>query len=254
MEMAGLPSTSRLQAGWVPRAQERKPNCPPGLENLIPLDFFWVQQESEALETTYAVETENRYYVKNHSGLNLFYAMEKSTYCARNCVCCCCCGCRPFEMRISDYAGGEVIHLSRPCICCFDEIHVSSPPGVSIGTVEQQCGFCRPSFCVRDADRHKTLNIRGPSCIRGCCCFGSCCGRNIDFKLVDMKGNSVGKISKQWAGYNTVSDADTFGVSFPVDLEPHMKAVVLGACILIDMIYFEEDPKKKKAVNQAMPH
>lgn len=45
----------------------------------------------------------------------------------------------------------------------------------------------------------------------------------------------IGRISKQWAGLDTemFTDADQFGVQFPMNLEVKMKAVVLAACFLI---------------------
>lgn len=48
-------------------------------------------------------------------------------------------------------------------------------------------------------------------------------------------GTQVGKISKKWSGLlrEAFTDADNFGISFPMDLDVRMKAVMLGACFLI---------------------
>lgn len=45
----------------------------------------------------------------------------------------------------------------------------------------------------------------------------------------------IGRISKQWTGLDTemFTDADHFGVQFPMDLDVKIKAVVLAACFLI---------------------
>lgn len=45
----------------------------------------------------------------------------------------------------------------------------------------------------------------------------------------------MGKISKKWTGLarEAFTDADTFGISFPMDLDVKMKAVLIGACMLI---------------------
>jgi hypothetical protein len=45
----------------------------------------------------------------------------------------------------------------------------------------------------------------------------------------------VGKISKQWAGIlrEAFTDADYFGITFPMDLDVKLKAVMIGACFLI---------------------
>lgn len=49
------------------------------------------------------------------------------------------------------------------------------------------------------------------------------------------KSAVVGKISKQWSGLirEAFTDSDYFGISFPIDLDVRMKAVMLGACFLI---------------------
>ncbi|XP_077865055.1 phospholipid scramblase 1-like [Saccoglossus kowalevskii] len=56
----------------------------------------------------------------------------------------------------------------------------------------------------------------------------------------------VGKISKQWSGMvkEMFTDADNFGITFPMDLDVNMKAVMLGACFLIDFMFFEKSGNK----------
>lgn len=54
-------------------------------------------------------------------------------------------------------------------------------------------------------------------------------------QIVTLNGDEVGKISKQWSGLarEMFTDADFFGINFPMDLDVRMKAVMLGACFLI---------------------
>ena len=58
--------------------------------------------------------------------------------------------------------------------------------------------------------------------------------------------SKVGKISKQWSGFlkEAFTDADVFGINFPIDLDVRMKAVLLGACMLIDFNFFEKTNNK----------
>lgn len=53
--------------------------------------------------------------------------------------------------------------------------------------------------------------------------------------MVSLTGEKVGKISKQWSGMarEIFTDADFFGITFPLDLDVRMKAVLLGATFLI---------------------
>ena len=72
----------------------------------------------------------------------------------------------------------------------------------------------------------------------------------------------MGKITKQWSGLGKemFTDADNFGINFPMDLDvkvrsialllarypviiilfPQMKATLLGALFLVDFMYFEK--------------
>lgn len=58
--------------------------------------------------------------------------------------------------------------------------------------------------------------------------------------MVSLTGETVGKISKQWSGLarEIFTDADFFGITFPMDLDVRIKAVLLGATFLIVSIRF----------------
>lgn len=77
--------------------------------------------------------------------------------------------------------------------------------------------------------------------ISGPICTYSICG-DVEFNIITLDGNEIGKISKQWSGLarELFTDADFFGISFPKDLDVELKAVMLGACFLIDAMFFEK--------------
>lgn len=105
---------------------------------------------------------------------------------------------------------------------------MSAPPGNVIGTVEQDWSIFSPSFSIKNEAGETVLKIEGP------CCTFSICG-DVEFKLMTLEGQQVGKISKQWSGFarEMFTDSDFFGINFPGDLDVRMKAVMLGACFLI---------------------
>lgn len=39
------------------------------------------------------------------------------------------------------------------------------------------------------------------------------------------------------------TDANNFGISFPMDLDIKINAMMLGACFLIDFMFFETTPR-----------
>ena len=81
----------------------------------------------------------------------------------------------------------------------------------------------------------EVLHIEGPVCTFKCC-------NDVNFKVLATDGiTEVGRISKQWSGFTreAFTDADNFGISFPMDLDVRVKATLLGALFLIDFMYFE---------------
>ena len=76
-------------------------------------------------------------------------------------------------------------------------------------------------------------------------------------------GDEVGKVTKQWSGpaKELFTDADNFGISFPMDLDVKCKLTLLAAVFLIvslmkilektnhffkDFMFFEDQGKQKK--------
>jgi len=212
---------------------------PPGLEYLAMVDQLLIKQKVEILEAFTGFESANQYKVLNSLGQEVFSAKEDTDCCTRQC-----CGpTRPFEMKIKDNQGQEVLHLNRPlrcqscCFpCCLQELEVHSPPGTIIGTVEQQWSIFYPKFIVKDERGEPILKLEGPFC--GC----ECCS-DVDFVVTSVANDQeIGKISKQWSGLGkeVFTDADNFGISFPMDLDVKVKATLLGATFLIDFMYFEK--------------
>ncbi|KAL2804493.1 phospholipid scramblase 1 isoform 2, partial [Daubentonia madagascariensis] len=207
-------------------------NCPPGLEYLSQIDQLLIHQQIELLEVLTGFETNNKYEIKNSLGQRVYFAVEDTDFCTRNC-----CGpSRPFTLRILDNMGKEVITLERPlrcssccCPCCLQEIEIQAPPGVPVGYVTQTWHPCLPKFTIQNEKREDVLKITGP------CIVCSCCA-DIDFEIKSLDEQIlVGKISKQWTGIlrEAFTDADNFGIQFPLDLDVKMKAVMMGACFLI---------------------
>ncbi|XP_036436727.1 phospholipid scramblase 1 [Colossoma macropomum] len=213
------------------------PAAPPGLEYLSQIDQILVHQQVELLEAIIGFETNNRYEIKNSLGQKIYSAKEQNDCCTRNC-----CGpLRSFDLKITDHNEQEVIHLVKPfrctscwCPCCLQEMEVQAPPGNTIGFVVQNWHPFLPKFSVLGASHEPLLTIEGPLCTI------SCCG-DVDFDVKGKDGSVIGRISKQWSGLikESLTDADNFGINFPLDLDVRMKAVLLGACFLIDFMFFE---------------
>ncbi|NWZ31819.1 PLS2 scramblase, partial [Asarcornis scutulata] len=82
------------------------------------IDQILIHQQTELLEIFLGFESNNKYEIKNTLGQRIYFAVEDTDCCTRNC-----CGpSRPFTIRVMDNLGREVITLQRPLrcsSCCF---------------------------------------------------------------------------------------------------------------------------------------
>ena len=229
----------KAPAEWMP-LPEYSGSCPPGLEYLTQVDQLLVHQQIELLEILTGWEQANKYVVKNTLGQQVYFAAEVSTCAQRQC-----CGPnREFKMSIIDNNGKEVMALQRPLrcgsSCCCDSwrpyMEVEAPPGNVVGYVKADgCGCCHPTYFVMDVDMKPIFRIHTPICGIGCC---EC---EPKYPVKSLDGQEVGLIQKQWAGLTKefFTDADNFGITFPMDLDVKVKATCLGALFLIDYMFFE---------------
>lgn len=235
----GAPPPGPVQGEWAPQPLN-VPNCPPGLEYLSMIDQLLIKQQIELLEVLLGCETRNKYKIKNSMGQQVYFALEDTDCCTRNCL-----GpIRPFDMKITDNAEHEIIHLYRPCRCdsccfpcCLQELAVMSPlaGNMPLGYVKQEWSILTPKYVIENANHEEVLKIRGPICTCRCCA-------DVDFKILALDEQTVvGHVRKQWGGLlrEAFTDADNFSVTFPMDLDVQTKATVLGAAFLIDYMYFE---------------
>ncbi|XP_017689312.1 PREDICTED: phospholipid scramblase 1 [Lepidothrix coronata] len=235
-----------MQGGtiWMP-IPPSIPNCPPGLEYLTQIDQILIHQQIELLEILTGFETQNKYELKNALGQRVYFAAEDTDCLTRNC-----CGpSRPFTIRIIDNMGREVITLQRPlrcssccCPCCLQEVEVQAPPGTRVGYVVQNWHACLPKFTIQDEKGMDILKITGPCVVCSCC-------EDVNFEVKSLDETcTVGRISKHWTGFvkEAFTDADNFGITFPMDLDVKMKAVMIGACFLIDFMFFEHGADKNQ--------
>ena len=122
-------------------------------------------------------------------------------------------------------------------------MQVQSPPGTTIGTLEQDWSVLHPRYTIRDDRGNCVLKVEGPICT------WSCFGSDVEFKVLSADGSrEVGMVTKQWSGLvkEAFTDADNFSLTFPIDLDVKVKATLLGAVFLIDFMFFEKKNNKEE--------
>jgi len=223
-------------------------NDPAGLEVLAGLNHLIFQQKVEVLEVVLGAETPNKYSVKDSSGQEVFTVeerMENSAGEQFHMGLMCCGAVRSFDIGVFDMQSNEVIRLYRKMKslavlgCCRQgDVEVSVPASGAydvVGHVVKVWRWTRSEFEVNDKNGQNILIIEGP------CCSWACCG-DLEFRVLTVdRTREVGRITKKWAGIGNefLTDAETFHLTFPKDLDVSVKATLLGAALLIDFAFFE---------------
>ncbi|XP_065296486.1 phospholipid scramblase 2-like [Dermacentor albipictus] len=216
------------------------PGCPAGLEYLTQIDHLKVRQSVNLLNVLLPNSIQSEYLVTNAMDQFIFKVTEDRSVLWQGL----CLGPRrAFQMGLHDSRDAEVLRLDRPlrcdsslCFCCLQKMDVRDQSGATIGSLRMQCSLLYPNFAVLDSKNNAVLLIRGPCCTRAICCD------TVKFDIVTMDGvTKIGAITKLWSGLcnEVCSVGDSFTVTFPLDLDVKMKAVLLGAVILLDAIYYE---------------
>ena len=195
------------------------------MERLAAVDGLVVQQRKEWGEILTGFETRNSYVVMDTQGNELYAAAEESSVLARLFLK----SMRPFEIDIVGLDGQPAMRVRRPFRFYFHEVQVFDADGTLLGTVRRRFSILRRLYSVLNATGRPFSELFGPIL------------HPWTFQI-RREGQEYGKITKKWSGLGKemFTDADNFGVQFPADWEPRLKAIFLGAVFLIDFVHFED--------------
>lgn len=251
-EVFNKPQVQLVQPGAI--IQQQPDNCiePAGgpyfgalQEYFLNASYFSLKQQVELGKVVLGLEFQNTYSLRDQNNARVMYAKEQSNFFTRQC----CGNMRNFEVTISDFKNNEVVTFKRPLSCswfcgkfCKDKMFVHSKDDRLLGSIEQKFSVFKPNLLLKDAAGKTVFKLKGP-CWPCRTCSWVCGCNHVDFKLLTNNGVEVGRIVKKWSGIlkEAFTDADNFTITFPRDLSLEMKAVCMGALILIDFEYFEED-------------
>ncbi|XP_056317386.1 phospholipid scramblase 2 isoform X2 [Danio aesculapii] len=206
---------------------------PPGLEYLTQVDQVLVRQKIQCIKILTCYQPSNHYEIKNSIGQDVYRVKEESDCFARSVL-------GPihnFKLRIENSTGQEVIRMEKPMQCFLQEIAIQAPPGITIGYVKQEWSFLNPKFSVIGPNNEVQLAIHGPFLPFDCC-------SEVIFEVKSLlDGQTIGRIIKEQSNFISTFFADdsNFRIEFPLDLDVKIKAVLLGACFLIDIIFYNKN-------------
>ncbi|XP_073510713.1 phospholipid scramblase 1-like [Phyllobates terribilis] len=199
------PSTSAPSA--PPSYQLDSPilkGLPPGMEHLLQINQLIVKEKftvSQGRNCTYDV--------LNHVGQRLFQAFQDVE----------CCG-PLYDVKIKDNSGNEVLQLLESCGCiCTREMEVQCPPGSAVGFVKVHNNLMVTHLSILNSSKEVTLIILGPR-------FQNSIFGNVTFEVKSHDEQHVVGMIKM--------EGDQILVSFPLDLEVTLKAILLGSSLYLD--------------------
>ncbi len=199
------------------------------MDELSSADGLVISQRKEWGEIFTGFETKNKYAVSDTSGNDLYIAVEEGGSMIMRWFLK---ALRPFEISIRTYDNQLVLRVVRPFRFYFHQLDIFDSQGEFLGTIQRQFSLFRRIYSVLDSSRQELFQLFGPLL------------HPWTFEI--KKGiNQHGTITKKWSGLlkESFSDADNFGVSFPVEWDKKIKALFLGAVFLIDFVHFENSGK-----------
>ncbi|CAJ0595312.1 unnamed protein product [Cylicocyclus nassatus] len=228
---------------------------PPGLEYLTMVDEIMIHRISGVLDLFTGFQTKNKYAVSNANGVQMYYVFEES----KNWQRLVCGPYRSFTMHFVDGFGAlnilffkEVLRIRRPFACCAcfglcaclpgcgPLCTIECPPGHTIGTVEQRMALCSSSFIVRDHEDDVILRIDGQLCCLNCGC------QEKEFPIETLEGERIGCIKRKSGKVGEdAKPMETFRLTFPINFDARLKAILIGAAFLIGLLELEATCTKR---------
>ncbi|XP_041377333.1 phospholipid scramblase 1-like [Gigantopelta aegis] len=197
---------------WMNRPQPI-PGCPPGLEYLAQLDQLLIKQQLEILEILTGLETPNKYKIVNNMGQQVYFAAQEAVVYK-------CCN----DVQIYRY-----IDITDN----FGQVFSSDESTKVFSSDESTKVFSKDeSTEVFSSDESTEVG----KITKQRLCFFQVFFSDESTEIFSCdEGTKVGKISKELTKLiqELFTDADDFRVTFPMDLDVKMKALLLAAVFLI---------------------
>jgi len=195
------------------------------MERLATADRLVIQQRKEWGEILTGFETKNKYEVSDQDGNSLYFAAEVGGSLLLRLFLK---ALRPFTVMVVDPESRTIIEIRRRFRFYFHEADIVDADGQLLGRITKRFTLVRRVYTISDASGEEIFQLFGPLL------------KPWTFQIMQDEVEQ-GRITKKWSGLakEAFTDADNFGVTFPRDWDPSVKAIFLGAVFLIDFVHFE---------------
>ncbi|XP_073421038.1 phospholipid scramblase 2-like [Dendrobates tinctorius] len=177
---------------------------PPGMEHLLQINQLIVKEKftvSQGRNFTFDV--------LNHVGQRLFQAFQHVA-----------CSAPLYDVKIKDNSGNDVLQLLQNfCCTCTHQMEVHCPPGRPAGFVKLHNNLMVTHLSIMNSSKEVTLIILGPT-------FQDSIFGNATFEVKSQDEQHVVGMIKM--------EGDHVLVSFPLDLEVMLKAILLGSSLYLN--------------------
>jgi len=225
-----------------------------GLEKLSKVNELKVHHgRLTCVEVCSDYDRAHMYQVFDENFQQIYTLAEKSECCDR----CCCKNLRALTISLNENNGEEVLRMERPfrCVDCpSNSCYPDKTQLIEIFHQGELIGRVRERPICIGQDRHlevfndmdeKLYDINGP------CCYNPCAPVSFDIK--NDAGVPYGQIIKEFTGCEGAHGNDKFRIEFPTNINEKTKAILLGATMLADYMYFEKERQSMHGLFIGLP-
>ena len=202
-------------------------------------ESVFIKQIKEWGEILIGVESKNKYEIYDAQKTLLGYAAETGSglwsFILRNILR----AHRPLEIKIWDTHNVMLYRIKRPFFWFFSDLSVFDGDGQLIGVAHRKFSLINKKYDITDSTGKLLVIIKSPF------------WRLWSFPLLNLKGESIGVITKRWSGIlkEVFTDTDNFKIDFPKDIDDNLKSIILGTAFTIDLDYFEDNNRGRSSTN-----
>ncbi|HXH31285.1 MAG TPA: phospholipid scramblase-related protein [Bacteriovoracaceae bacterium] len=208
-------------------------------QHLLSSRKLHVQQVWEGFEIVLGWESRNKYRILDDDLRPVAFAAEQSQGFVSSILRQFLGHWRSFRIAIFDENRQKIYDLDFPFRWFFKTLILRDMDGRQLGHLQEKWAFFRKKFDVYD--KHGKIIAR----------INSSFFKFWTFEFTSA-GQSLGVIQKKWAGVlgEFFTDKDNFIVSFnDPNLGAETRAMMLATCLMVDIIYFEDNQGKKGVLN-----